>query len=85
MKRFIDIGEQTGNTDEGVLEFCFFDTASDVFEKFNGKSCFSSVKEFRECYDGDDLDRYLRLIPNDWGVKKSAINPPNVFCRFILG
>ena len=69
MKRFIDIGCQTGNTDEGVKEFCFFDTVRDVFEVFSGESCFTSKKEFIEYFDGDDLERYLGLIPEDWNEK----------------
>lgn len=64
MKRFIDIGTQTGNTEE--KEFCFFDTVRDEFEMFNGECCFTSEKEFLEYYKGKDPNRYTSLIMGDF-------------------
>tara|TARA_R110000782_G_C14629671_1_gene394281 strand:- start:36 stop:239 length:204 start_codon:yes stop_codon:yes gene_type:complete len=66
MKRFIDIGCQTGNTYEGVKEFCFFDTVTDQFETFQEECCWTSAKEFTEYYDGNELERYLSLIPDEF-------------------
>jgi len=66
MKRFIDIGEQTGNTDEGVKEFCFFDTVTDKFETFQEECCWTSVGDFTESYNGNEIDRYLSLITEEF-------------------
>lgn len=66
MKRFIDIGKQTGNQDEGVKEFCFFDTQVGMFESFNGESCWKSADDFFDDFDGNDIVRYLKLIPTEF-------------------
>jgi len=69
MKRFIDIGEQTGNTDPGVKEFAWYCTVTDTFERFNDEVTWISVGKFENDYllsKGDELNRYLGLIPKDW-------------------
>lgn len=66
MKRFIDIGEQTGNTKEGVKEFAFYCTHFDGFETHSENMTWTSIEEFTKDYEGDELERYLRLIPKNW-------------------
>ncbi|MEK6881463.1 MAG: hypothetical protein AABY22_17705 [Nanoarchaeota archaeon] len=71
MKVFIDLGDQTGeNTGEGVKEFAFYDTGNDMFESFNGISTFENKEEFLQFYSGNEPERYLRLIPVNWNIKK---------------
>ena len=72
MKRFIDIGEQTGNSDFGINEFSFFDTIIDKFETFNDNQTWSNIKDFISDYksdNGQELERYLNLIPNKKGTQ----------------
>lgn len=66
MIRFIRIGDQII---DGANEFAFYDTTTDTFRNFSGISTWETVEEFIECYEGDELDRYLNLIPKDWRQK----------------
>lgn len=68
MKRFIDIGTQTGNQEEGIKEFAFFDTITDTFEKHGLSMTWATKQEFIDDYEGTELDRYLRLIPDGWYI-----------------
>lgn len=68
MKRFIDLRTQLYLTDDAENNaFAFFCTVRDKFETFTGSQTWSSKEEFLEDYDGDDVERYLALIPEDWG------------------
>ncbi len=66
MKRFIDLGHQIYNGDEGLRCFTFYCTVNFSFETFSGSQVWKSIEEFKEDYTGDDIDRYLNLIPKDW-------------------
>jgi hypothetical protein len=68
MKRFIDLGDQTGNIDyeAGEREFAFYCTVVDKFETFSGNQTWATKQEFIEDYVGDELQRFLGLIPLDW-------------------
>lgn len=69
MIRFINLGTQlylTNDTDG--FEFAFYCTVRDVFEEFSGSQTWASKKEFIADYDGDELDRYLSLIPEGWNI-----------------
>lgn len=69
MKRFIDIGsDQTGNSNDGKKEFAFYCTSMDRFESFSDTWTWKTKEEFIKCHihEGNELDRYLKLIPSDW-------------------
>jgi len=68
MKRFIDLGDQTGNTDPESVEkeFAFYCTVKCMFETFSGSQTWSTRQEFIEDYKGDELERFLGLIPSNW-------------------
>lgn len=66
MKRFIDIGEQTGDQDLGVKEFAFFDTVTGKFESHSGSMTWATEEEFVDDYEGSEIERYLNIIPEDW-------------------
>lgn len=67
MRRFIDLGNQTFNCEEGHKEFAFYCTVSDTFMNFGGSFTFETVSEFTDYAKGhEDIDRCLRLIPKTW-------------------
>lgn len=69
MKRFIDLGNQTKNIDfeAGEKEFAFYDTCTDKFEEFSGAQTWSSKQDFIDDFPHNgELERYLKLIPEDW-------------------
>lgn len=70
MKRFIDLGTQIYIDDESPRAFAFYCTVRSVFDEFNGSQSWESVDEFKADFNGDkeDLERYLNLIPKNWGV-----------------
>ena len=67
MKRFIDIGNQMylgGNE----REFSFYCTVLDIYEDFSGNNVWSSLEDFVNDYKesgGNEIDRYLSLIPEE--------------------
>lgn len=68
MKRFIDLGTQLYLTDDDTdREFAFYCTVRDRFETFSGISTWATIEDFKTDYQGDELDRYLALIPKNWG------------------
>ena len=71
MKRFIDLQNQTGNInyEVGEREFSFYCTISDKFESFSDNYTWNSVQDFREDFDGDNIQRYLNLIPEYINLK----------------
>jgi hypothetical protein len=68
MKRFIDL---TNQICDGEREFAFYCTVRGVFETFSQAQTWSSVEQFKQDYDSNDLERYLNLIPDDWEKKES--------------
>ena len=69
MKRFINL---TNQIIDGEKEFAFYCTVRDEFETFSGAQTWNSIKEFKQDYEGDDLERYLNLIPEDFFKKKKT-------------
>ncbi len=65
MKRFIDLGDQIYPYSEKPT-FAFFCTVTNTFETFGGTQFWSSVDDFKEDYNGDDIERYTSLIPEQW-------------------
>lgn len=63
MIRFIDLKKQIQDEEP---EFAFYCTVKDVFETFSHCQTWLSIDEFKQDYDGDDLERYLQLIPEDF-------------------
>jgi hypothetical protein len=61
MIRFIDIGTQIMES----KKFAFYDTVTDRFCTFSGSQTWETRKEFISDYDGDDLLRYIILMPTE--------------------
>ena len=61
MKRFIDLTGQIQEDEKPM--FAFFCTQIDQFESFNDSQLFETIEEFKEDFDGIDIQRYLDLIP----------------------
>ena len=61
MKRLVNLGGQLNSTEEN--EFAFYCTTEARFESFSDSQTWASEKEFKEDYDGEELQRYLNLIP----------------------
>ena len=57
MIRFIEVNG------EGGKSFSFFDTVADKFCEFSGSQIWSSIGEFRFDFKGENIERYLELIP----------------------
>lgn len=66
MIRFINIGSQI--TDDNN-EFAFYDTTTDTFCSFSGSQKWDSVENFKQDFDGNDIDRFLRLIHHNWNLR----------------
>lgn len=62
MLRFIDLTGQIYLDDE-EKSFAFFDTVRDKFCEFSGCQQWDSIEEFKNDYTGDEINRYLSLIP----------------------
>lgn len=60
MIRFINITDQIT---DGEQEFAFFDTVTDKFKTFSDSQTWNSIADFISDYQGDELERYLDLIP----------------------
>lgn len=64
MKRFINLGSQLYLDDE-TKSFSFFCTIKNKFETFSGCQTWDSISEFKEDFDGEDIERYLSLITEE--------------------
>lgn len=74
MKRFVDLGQQICSADDGSRYFAFYCTFRDAFETFSGNQCWESIERFKEDYNGtDEIERYLNLIPINWGTSESDV------------
>ncbi len=62
MIRFINLGDQI--TDKN--RFAFYDTITDKFCEFNGSQSWDNVADFKKDFEGDDIDRYQRLINHNF-------------------
>lgn len=62
MIRFIDLTGQI-YLDEEEVSFAFYDTVRDKFCEFSDTQCWDSIEEFINDYTGEDIERFLRLIP----------------------
>lgn len=63
MIRFIDISNQIT---EETPEFSFFDTVTEKFLEFNGKQTFEDAVDFILSFQGENIDRFLNLIPKEF-------------------
>lgn len=73
MIRFIDLKDQIN---EGEKEFAFFDTIIAEFLIIGNSQTFNSIDEFLECYkdyEGYPLERFLDLIPKNYGEPKQSL------------
>ena len=75
MKRFINLSDQIL---PGTKEFAWWDTVRDRFEQFSGEQSWETTHGFAEAFicseynrgntkTQKELDRYLKLIPRNWG------------------
>ncbi|ROH98267.1 hypothetical protein EGI16_21560 [Chryseobacterium sp. G0240] len=87
MIRFIDLTGQIYLDDE-EKSFAFFDTITDKFCEFSGNQYWDNIEDFKNDYTGNEIDRFLRLIPPsqkyDWketkivlGDKEMKLNKPS--------
>lgn len=77
MIRFIDLGKQIAldpNDPEWHREFCFYDTCTASFLRFDGQSIFDSLEDLIEQMDDEDpayMKRITSLIPS-WVPKRKG-------------
>ncbi|RQO37964.1 hypothetical protein DBR39_13840 [Chryseobacterium sp. KBW03] len=64
MIRFIDLTGQI-YLDEEEVSFAFYDTVRNRFCEFSDTQCWDNIEEFINDYTGDDIERFLRLIPKN--------------------
>lgn len=64
MIRFINIGEQIDDKNR----FAFYDTVTDKFCEFSGSHSWDNISDFEKDFQGDDIDRYKRLINHNWRI-----------------
>lgn len=62
MIRFINIGTQI-SLDARIRHFAFYNTITDSFMSWNGSATWETAEEFKSDYEGEHIERYLRLIP----------------------
>ena len=80
MIRFVDLGKQIAvdeNDPDWHREFCFYDTISASFLRFDGQSVFESWEDLLEQMDDEDpafMKRITSLIPNWVPRGKPTIN-----------
>ncbi len=80
MIRFIDLGKQIAldeNDPDWSREFCFYDTITASFLRFDGQSVFDSVEDLLEQMDDEDaafMKRITSLIPKWVPRGKPTIN-----------
>ena len=65
MIRFINLTGQVFPDDDTY--FAWYDTITSTFMTFTGCQTWDCWGDFVEDYDGDDLERFRRLMPR-WGV-----------------
>ena len=68
MIRFIDL---TDKIIEGEQMFAWYDTVRDNFLEFCGIQTWDSWEVFLADYNGDEVERFKRLIPN-WFTKSNS-------------
>lgn len=69
MIRYINLEGQIHNSNNKKQSFAFFDTITDKFCEFSGNQYWDSLDEFKEDYTGNDIDRFLNLIPKQYSWK----------------
>lgn len=65
MIRFIDLSNQII---EGEKEFAFYNTVTGKFFEFSDSQTWDCIEDFITDFTGDDLNRFILLIPENWGV-----------------
>lgn len=73
MKRFVDLGDQTGNCDKSIneKEFSFYCTVTDKFENFCGNQTWNTQEELiQDCISHGltykEIERLTTLIPDNF-------------------
>lgn len=75
MVRFIDLTDQIKDDE---IRFAFYDTIDNTFFSFNGSQTWTNHGDFENDYDGDDIERFENLIPNDFfDFKLNDFDPGN--------
>ncbi len=69
---FLDL---KGQITEGETSFAFYDTVTDRVMEFgpDKDQVFDSLEDFRETYDGDDIERFTQFIPRGFFNAKGDI------------
>lgn len=85
MIRFIDLTGQIYQ-DDNEKSFAFFDTVRDKFCEFSGCQIWDDVQEFKDDYRGDQIARFLSLIPAsfnnyEWKDTKLILMGKEVECN----
>ena len=70
MIRFVEISKDDDVIPDGA-GFAFFNTVPDLFIMIDQQHVFASVEDFLEAYECEegqkpDLNRLMRLIPDEW-------------------
>jgi|GEM_PF-2334607 len=65
MIRFIDLTGQI-YLDDNEGSFAFYDTVRDKFYEFSGCQLWDTIDEFKNDYTGDQIERFLSLIPSSF-------------------
>jgi len=63
MIRFINL---TNQITEDTKEFAFYNTVTDKFIEFSENQTWQSIDDFIQDYIGDEINRYLKLIPKNF-------------------
>lgn len=74
MIRFLDLNNQIT---EVTKHFAFYDTVTDTVCSFNGQQVFDSIGDFKYNFvrtsESGKIDRYLKLIPENYFTKSHEI------------
>ena len=84
MIRFIDLTGQIYLDDE-EKSFAFFDTVTDKFCEFSGNQYWDNIEDFKSDYTGDDINRFVRLMPpsikHNWKEPKISLEGKEIILR----
>lgn len=75
MIRFIDIG---GQITDGQHCFAWWNTVEDKFISFHDEYVWRSWDEFEQDYDGDEIERFRSLFPNETEVSTQQLTPDEI-------
>lgn len=70
MKRFVNLGTQLWSSDEDMPnQFAWYDTITQSFEIHSGTSVWETWENFKNDYQGDNLERYMNLFPKTQSIE----------------